>query len=194
MKKKIEFVGKSKSLSNNEKENLKKRLVNNSFEKRELKIKNKIPAFCDMVYAIFIGKYEKELSAMPACWKILKQNIKIAGIDRSWDSEKHMPLLMSKERIFPNLSNNDTPNVDVKEYPSVHNKIEKIDNEWSVLKEHRSRVRYKVEAALDQFKSSKQLFEGWPEAYAVYLELFPPEEFKYLPMIPVSDLNKELGL
>lgn len=194
MKKKVEFIGKSKSLSNNEKANLKKRLVNDSFEKRELKIKAKIAPFCDMVYEKFIGRYSTVLSGMPNQWKVKKHHISIAGISRNYESRQNLPLIMSEERIFPSLYGDDTPNVDAKEYPKIHKKIDKIDQEWEVLKEHQKRISYKIEAALDQFRSSKQLFEGWPEAYAVYLELFPPEEAKYLPMIPVADLNKELGL
>ena len=194
MKKKIEFVGKSKALSNNEKENLRKRLVDNSFVKREQKIKAKIAPFCDHVYDVFIGKHAKVLSTMPSCWKVLKQGIKIAGINRGWQIERKMPLWMSKERVFPDLHGSDTPNIDVKEYPKIHKKIEKIDQEWERLKEHKGRVSSNTEAVIDQFKSSKQLFEGFPEAYAVYIELFPPAEALYLPMVPIGDLKKDLGL
>ena len=124
MKKKIEFVGKSKTLSTNEKENLKKRLVNDSFIKREQKIKAKIPAFCDMVYELFIGKYQEILTSMPDCWKCSGHDIDIAGINRGYQLDREMPLLMSKERVFPNLKGSDTPNVDVKEYPKIHKMIE----------------------------------------------------------------------
>lgn len=195
MKKKIEFTSKSKTLSNSERDNLLNKMIADAFEKRELKIAERKKAFGDELYGEFVQPYLKHIEKLPDYLKTKSGGIEVRLKKKSGYSHSYTRSYdMTKERLFIRHNNSDSPDMPVEEYKKLHRISELIDQSAEKLEEKKGQVKAKTRGAIYACKTTKQLYESWPEAYGVYIEMYPPEQPANLPMIPRADLNKELGL
>lgn len=167
-------------------------LVEKSFEKCQKIIDEGLMRFADDVYQYFYKNYQTLLThQMPSWWSQHRKyiNISIDAFKLGWD----LDFEMSEDQIFPKLSGKDTPFLDKTEYPEFNKRLETLSQEQSKLNAERFRRKAKVRAVIDQFSTTKQLYENWPEAFTIFIEQFPPPQKNEI-MIIREDLNRELGL
>lgn len=167
-------------------------LVEKSFEKYQKVIDKELMRFADDVYQYFYKNYQTLLTHQMPLWWIEHRkyiNISMDFFKLGWDLE----LEMSEDQIFPKLSGKDTPFLDKTKYPEFNKRLETLSQEQSKLNEKKSRRKAKVKAVIDQFSTTKQLYENWPEAFTIFIEQFPPPQKNEI-MIIREDLNRELGL
>ncbi len=193
MKKKIEFQGKSKQLSKIERDELTVKLVDAAMKKTfDLIAKDEaklVTSVCDE----FIGPYQKQLSELPEEWTY-KVNSTVSIEPKTYGYRDRIYAKPSKEYLDISVTTIPRLNPKNKRHQPFLNHLEKINEKKAKAEEKKAQLAAKTKSALYSANTTRQLFEKWPEAYVEYISAFPPVEKTLPPMIPVADLNRELGL
>ncbi len=201
--KEVKFIGKSKKLSSGERERLIDTLVKKAFDHKEASLNKRLIAWADSVYKKFVTPYLEHIDALPEYMQSKRESINVDINDNPFNywrvsriyTGKHGCFKMSKERLFVKVGNEQTPHISNKEHQQFQNKLEKLGQVMKKLEEEKKAVKAKIKGSVSVFNTTKQLFEGWPEAYIIYCELYPEQNnAQFLPMIPRDDLNELLGL
>lgn len=176
---------KSVPLTKYMKESFVRKALNDRFKKTLDSLTAKISAIVTAEFTKQWKEYAEDMAKLPPnCfdskgWIFLR----LGGMSRGhidFSERIHYPDFVSSDLNIPQ-----------------HTKLEKLFNEKDKLKEEYDKVRYELKAFFKNTRSSKQLYERWPEARKVHdfeTEEVGKAQKKQLPSVTVESLNKSLGL
>jgi len=191
-----ELIGKSRRITKEQREVLADHLVTSSKASDNKKLEEMKVSVIDTTMQKFLEPYQHLIAQLPKKWTHVIETDHIFGVEPSHWSYRDR-IFAKPSRSMLTLSGTRTiPHIDPEEpeHKEIHHLLEKTREFEVKLNEQKSQLKSKTLAALKSFTTTKQLFQKWPEAYKVYVKLFPEPQQVTLPDIPREQLNKELGL
>lgn len=178
------------------KEIVEERLLKNAFEKREQALKKAQHRFAGKIYNdVYSLKERKAMAGMPDGFMETSSSLKVQfrgdfthvhfGESRRIASKHKYNCSKHKYNCSKVYDAND---------PLCDEHV-KLKQEADDLEREKREARVDLNAVLDRVTTVKRLIELWPEVEPWVKDFIePPIDSKNLPCLPISELNKTLGL
>lgn len=175
-------------ISNYMKEQVISRLLKHAFEEREKSLQAKWYALGDAVYQdLYPADLQKKMNALPAGFLPMDDDVRVSfggNFTRVYFGENRL-LARSHQSNAARVYDDKHPlSVRHDAYRSAKDQLE----------EETRKAKSSAQAILDSVTTLKKLIEVWPEVEPFVEDFKQTDSGRYLPALPVQDLNARLGL
>ena len=164
-------------------------LLEKRFSKEDEAKAKKSQSLAQQVYNDQIQKKDRDIMAtLPDGWLPMVSSLRVQfGDDYTYLSLKEsVPLPHNRSKYTFAVYEKDH---------KLTKKFSDIDSKDDEIRDGKVDIKKKAWAILTSVRTTKQLFDVWPEVQGVVLSVIEtPEEPKHLPALPISEVNKAIGL